>query len=721
MKSSYTIITKESQLHQAILGCKKTGYASVDFETTGIRYYSDDEYPLCLAICYQPGHSWILPLRHSESPFLKKNLWKKLFNKFCDEVMADSKIIKVGWNFKFEYKWFISLGKYPSFVITDGMLAKYCLDEERPHDLKNMVAFLFPEFAGYESEIKVKGNKWANIPLDKLSKYNGIDADLTLRIFIYFESKLMKLGFYNLFRNLLMMASRVLGESEFRGMPIDMPYLLSLESDYAEKLEVLDTELRKHKALKRFEHHQSLVIAESAIEELRVEIKNIKKDSTKTEGSKQRMIAHRKNKITALKSEPKEFKINFNSPPQLAEYFFNSEHGLKLKPIKNTDSGAPSTDEASLELLKKKDKSGFMESLLKYRGISKLYSTYIRGMIPLVTDKNRVHASFLIHGTVTGRLSCSDPNLQNIPRDTTSSEIKKMFVPPLNFLLLEVDYSQAELRVVAELANDETMICIFERGYNIHVATACLANGGLHLYEKAKAMIKVGDSMGGEELAKPENKEYLFWIKQKKRAKLINFGILYGQEAKKLSEELDCSLEEAAEFKAQWLNQYPGVKKWISNQKKFVREEGYVRSMFGRKRRLYNIDHPNKWIRLEAERQAVHTPIQGTASDFTLLSQVVIREQILQGKLPHDLQQLYTVHDSIGYAIRPQDIHETVPKLIEICNNPDTLKYFGFELKKVRMKVSPEVGINWGSLGEYEPTQDYTKLLNPEYLKYAPK
>ncbi len=705
---NFRIITTEEELNFVISACKKTQYASVDFETTGLKYYSSLEYPLILGISYQPGCAWILPLQHSESPFKKGNKWKKLLKKLSREVLENPSIVKVAWNFKFEIKWFNVLGVFPAFRLLDAMLAKYCLDEERPHDLKSMVSMMFPQYANYE--LKVKGQNWGSIPLNTLSEYCALDADLTLRIFIYLESRVIKLGFYPLFRNLLMMATRVLAKAEFRGAPIDLDYLNQMVTNYGSKLIVLDKELRQNKKLLKYQLHKSQEIRAKITTTLHEELKEIK-NSDRSQGIKTRMINQREGKLKAIQSTPIE-PINFISPTQLIDYLFKSEHGLKLKPIKTTKKGKPSTDEESLEALKKKDKSGFMEKLLEFRGISKLYSTYIKGMLPLTDSYGRIHTSFLIHGTVTGRLSSKEPNLQNIPRDTTSSDIKKMFIPPTGFVLLEVDYSQAELRVVAELAKDDVMIDIFKRGYNIHVATACLVNGGLEQYDKVKGLIKIGDSMSGADLAKPENKDYLFWVKQKKRAKLINFGILYGQGPRKLAGELDCTEEEAEQFIGDWLNNYKGVKKWITKQKKFVHENGYVISLFGRKRRLYNIDHPNKRIRLEAERQAVNTPIQGCASDFALFSQVILDEMIMANILPHDTQQVYTVHDSIGFFIRPHEIHKAVPIITEVCNNPKTKKYFGFELSHVRMKVSAEVGENWGSLTEYSETEDYTKLLN---------
>lgn len=715
--SKLVIIEKPSQVDDLIDACKTTGYASHDYETTGLRFLTDT--PLIMGVSFQPGVSWILPMGHKESPFRKS--WPKHYKRFTKAVFEDPEIVKVAWNLKFEYKWAMRLDTKLVGRVMDGMLAKYCLDEERPHGLKPYVERMFPTYAGYDKDLKNLGDdtdaefNWENTPFDKLCKYCGIDSDLTLRGMVFMENKLMDLGFYNLFRNLLMMGSRVLAESEYRGALIDRPYLEDLMVKYKTKIEEAQTNLKANRAVNKFEAKRRKEIFQELVKSVQLEIEDIAKGDSPNAA---RLIANRQSKIKNYmegkfnkKEEEKMGPINFGSPKQLAEFLYTSKHGLKLKCKHFTDTGNPSTGEEALESLKKYDKTGFMDHLLTLRGLEKIDSTYVRGIHPLVDHLDRVHATFKIEGTVTGRLSCKGPNLQNIPRGTTAADIKKMFIPPKGFLLMEVDYSQAELRVVAEVANDKAMIDIFARDYNIHVATACKSVGKLDKYDEVKKMIKVGEAMDLDVLNLPENKEILFWVKQKKKAKTINFGILYGQGPDKLAEGMGVTVEEAEEFTAQWYKAYPEVEAWIKRQKKYAQKYGYVYNMFGRKRRLYNINSEKYGLKLEAERQAVNTPIQGTASDFGLFSQVVIREKILRGEFPRDLHQVYTVHDSIGYYIRPQYIHELVPQIVEICANPQTKEYFGFELKKVKMKVSPEIGKDWADLTEYSNTEDYGKWI----------
>jgi DNA polymerase I-like protein with 3'-5' exonuclease and polymerase domains len=713
------IIQRLGEVDELIAHCKKTGYASVDFETTHFNFQDENQYPLILGVSFQAGSSWIIPLQHFESPFRRGRRWRKALRKFGKEVIENPDIIKICWNLKFEYKWFLRYGIRMKGRLFDGMLAKYCLNEERPHDLKSFAAEMFPTYANYEDIVHGKDFgklAWKDKPLIPLSQYCGIDCDISLRGMIYMEPKLIKLGFYNLFRNLLMMASRVLGESEYRGMLCNKSYLEDLMAVYEGKKADSMKKLRNNPAVLKFEERFRKHYRSSLIKSVQLEIEQLEKE----DADNSRKIANRQAKIKKYlegqftkKEEEKMEGLNFGSPKQLQNFLFTAKYGLKLKPFKLTESGQPSTDEESLQHLMDggKDKSGFMKALLEHRGIEYLDSHYISGTYRLLDRINRVHTKFNIHGTVTGRLSSNDPNLQNIPRDTTASDIKRMFIAPPGYVLLEVDYSQAELRVVAELAKDKRMLKFFREGYNIHVATACQINNAMHRYDEIKAIIKKGDSMDGEELKKPENKDILFWLKQKKRAKTLNFAILYGQTEKKLSIELDCSEKEAKQFIKQWFKAYPQVAQWIEDMKKFVRKHKYVVSIFGRKRRLYDIDSPKFFMQLEAERQAVNTPIQGAASDFALFSTVIIREKVLAGELPIDMQQSVTVHDSIQFHIRPADIHWVVPIIKEICNNPQTMKYFGFELKDVQMKVSPEVGASWGELTEYDPKMDYRTLL----------
>ena len=735
--NNYKIVKTWKQIKQLVNWIKTTKVCSFDFETTSNEFQQDKEVPTIIGISFQPGSSYIIPLAHFDSPF--KHEWVKVLRYLSKEVFEDKDIMKLAFNAKFEHKWLFKYYCNMRGRIFDTMLAKYLLNEEKPNDLKSLVLTLLPEFAGYEHEMDqlVAKHGWAGVPLKPLSKYCGLDCDLNLRLFIILEPKLIQHNFYLLFRNMLMMAHRVLMESEFSGIYVNKPYLDSLVPFYKNQIDEAEKRLRYTAAIRKFEnwavsnHHNKLTA------KIRVEIDKLNEEleSTKDEARIKRLnksIEYRETKISAILANgptPEKQKyagINFGSPVQLQDFLYNSPKGLRLPVVEYSEAGKPSTSEDTLTKLsaqmeqkllkkslnKKKRKKyefsmDFFKTLFEYRGLTKLYSTYVIGIQERITTKDRVHAGFLIHGTVTGRLSSRDPNLQNIPRDTTSSMIKPMFIPPKGMLLLEVDYSQAELRVVAELAKEKVMIEWFSKGYNIHVATACKMNHCMDRYDEIKAILK-----------DPNHPENEHWEKQKKKAKTVNFGILYGQTKFKLAESLKCTPDEAQVFLDEWFEAFPAITKYIRKQHRFVEKHGYVKSLWGRKRRLPDArckdDKDMRGFYLKAMRDSINAPIQGASNDFTVFSSVIIREDKLMGKLPWDLQQAYTVHDSLGFYVHPEDIHWVTPMLVNICDNPETKEWFGFRMKYVKMKVSPEIGINWGSLREYNPEEDYTKWVNEE-------
>lgn len=714
----YKLVTNWEELKQLVVYCKQTKYASTDYESTGTSAMYPGSKPTILGVSFQPGSAWIIPLAHKESPFLKNEKWKLVLRYFGREVIENPDIIKVGQNIKFEINWWYKYGIIMVGRIFDTMLAKYLLDEERPHGLKEMVTRFIPKFSGYDlpgqPSAKAGIDKliefWSNVPLKDLSLYCAFDADLCLRLWIFFERRLIDSGFYTLFRNMMMMASRVLAEVEWRGNNIDRDYLRELIKIYEIKIIDCEKRLRNNPIIIQYEKSRMESVKRKMISDLKKEIRTIRNQGYDDE----RVIKRREEKISRYIAgdyiNKKEQKMvaptNFGSPKQMIDLLFDSPDGFKFDVVKFTENKetrkkteTASTDEAVLIELKELDDSGFINDLLELRGLTKLNSTYIVGMWERLTSDNRVHASFLLHGTVTGRLSSRNPNLQNIPRDTTSSDIKRMFVAPKGKLILQLDYSQAELRVLAYQAKENTMIEWFSEGKDIHLAVACKKFGGD--YDEVK-----------EILADENHKEFIKWKKRRKKAKTTNFGIVYEQSARKLAQTLSdegipTSLYEAEEFLKEWFADFPRVKRYIKVQHKFAEEHGYVYSLFGRKRRLLNVSSSNWGQKSEALRQAVNAPIQGTASDFALFSSILIREHIIRQSLPLSLEQVGTVHDSLKFYIDPIDIHEAVPKLYSICRNPETKTWFNFEVKGIEMKVDFEIGKNWGELFKYDPQENY--------------
>ncbi len=722
MKNKNIDITSIDQVERLIRYIEKTGYASIDFETNGMPINHPEFKPTILGFSFQPGISYVLPLAHKESCFRKD--WLTVLKMFQERVFENVDIVKVAWNIKFEQKILMHYGINLMGRLFDAMLAKYMLDETRPNDLKDMVKRFIPEFSNYEDAVDVIARKmgWGNVPIKTLSPYCGLDCDLTLRLMYMFEPKLIKSKLYKLFRNLLMQASSVLAKSEYYGYCVDLPLLDKLVLDYAKKIELNERKLRKHKALIRFERKQKRARIKLAIEDLEEDIEQIEKEN---KPNAQRLIQTRQEKISRLiagefttnKDKKLDEPFNFNAPAQVADFFFGKQ-GLGFPILKRTESGAASTDEETLLKLRKYDKTGFIDQLLDHRELSKLYSTYIIGIREKVTPDKRLHATYLIHGTITGRLSCVAPNIQNIPRGTTAADIKKFFIARKGYVILQLDYAQAELRVMAEMANETSMIEAFRKGHDIHTATACKKYKVD--YEKVAKILK-----------DEKHKDYTLWSKRRKQAKTINFGIIYCQGASALAESLSepakdgspaiiVSKEEAAQYLREFDETFPRVAKFIKNQQKKAYEQGYVRTMFGRKRRLPDLYLPlvnkvDKWGNpykakdyrtMEAERQAVNAPVQGTASDYALFSSVLI-DELLEKYPQWKCHQVYTVHDSIGFYIKPEYVHEAVEVFNKIVQNPQTKKYFGFEMTQVKMLADFEVGLNWKELSKYDKKTDY--------------
>lgn len=431
-KTKYHILENEQQLDMLIDACKKTGYASVDFETTGNRIYNNDFYPTILGVCFEPGRAGVIPLGHFDSKFKKS--WKTKLQKFGEEVIANENIVKVAWNAKFDMQVFHKYGIFHKGRLFDGMLAKYVLDEAKPNDLKSMVRRFLPKFGDYEEDYEGCNLPWDQKPLLGLSQYCAIDTDMCLRLFLFFEKKMMDKKFYHLFRNLIMPASNLLTKVETRGQRLDKEWHGKLMEEYPRRILEAETKVRALKKVKRFEKaliQQRLDKAISKIEEEIGESKKVIKTSNDSRkiASAERSIKNREEKIARLmagefntKSEKAIIEpINFGSASQMTQLLFTDPKGFKFPVVKYTqkdkrDTDNPSSSEAVLLELQKTDKTGFIDTLLELRGLKQINNMFVKGFANLVQDDGRLHPKFNIHGTRTGRLSSADPNSQQLPR-----------------------------------------------------------------------------------------------------------------------------------------------------------------------------------------------------------------------------------------------------------------------------------------------------------------
>jgi DNA polymerase I-like protein with 3'-5' exonuclease and polymerase domains len=719
--------------------CKMTGYCAHDYETSGHLSSDHRGYPTCISIAFQPGYAYVIPLAHKDSPLRKGNKWKRILKYIGRELIQNDRIVKVAHNFKFEHGWWLKYGIRPRGVILDTMLMKYLLNEKRPHDLKSLAYSFFPQYANYsikgeDTERTPEGvvQFWSNVPLETLAPYNALDSDLCLRLSIYLEQRIRECGFYQLYRNLLEMASYNLAEVESRGYLVDRPYLDGLCESYKTKIEEAEAKMYAVPSLVKYNKKRVKAAKKALLDGLleQIEIKTNELDSTtdkKKLGSLQRSITNLQKKYdnysvgVGLTKKDKESlqPLNLKSVKQLIDFLYYNKYGLRLPIIKYTEDKKtkkptknPATSEDVLLELKDKDETGFIETLLKYREITKLYSTYIVGIRDILNPDNTLHGSFLIHGTVTGRLSSRNPNLQNMPRDTTAKDIKYMFVCPKGKVMMQLDYSQAELRVVAGWSQDKQMLEWFRVGHDIHLATAC---------KKYKISYEDAYKIYSNE----DDPDFKIWKVRRKQAKTIGFGVLYQQGPNHLKESLStpdhkATKEEAIEFLDEWFDTFPRIRKFVKKQQKFAEEHGYIVSPFGRKRRLpeaRNKREQGKYAK--ALRDAVNAPIQGTASDFALFSSILIREQIMQGKLPASIEQIGTIHDSLMFYLDPKDMNdEVVDHLFNICKDPDTQKYFGFKLKGITMAVDFELGLRWSKLKGYKRGTDYAEVYKDCYIDH---
>lgn len=410
MKTRYHIIKSYSELEKLVEACLKTGYASVDFETNAEPIYNDTFKPTILSVTFQPGSGISIPLQHfecSESHINKT--WLEWLTYFGRNVIENPNVVKIAWNWKFDNQIFQRYNIYSRGTVIDGMLAKYLLNEERPNGLKDMVRRFLPEFSDYEKYDSFDSIPWSKKPLKKLCEYGCMDTDFTFRLSIFFESFLIKKGFYNLYRNLIMPASKVLQSAEKNGLPFDVELNVKLREKYNNLINEYNTKLRSIRTVQRYQNYIIKKRKEDYIETLESEIEELREEG------KDRQVKTREQKLSRIiageyttKAELKLIEeVNFSSQKQMVDLLYNSNHGFKFPVIAYTvdkhkkPTNNPSTAEDTLIKLKEHDKSGFIDTLLDLRGVQTINSTFIVGLGDLVQSDGGVHPTFLIHGCVS--------------------------------------------------------------------------------------------------------------------------------------------------------------------------------------------------------------------------------------------------------------------------------------------------------------------------------
>lgn len=699
MESRYDIIKSFSQVKRLVKACLKTGIASVDFETNAEGIYNKTFKPTILSVTFQVGSGVSIPLCHHE---YENPHWKRWLKYFGRKVVENPNITKVGWNLKFDLQIFELYGIYVRGTVLDGMLMKYLLNEEKPNDLKSMVRRYLPEHGDYEKAEKFDKIPWDKKPLEPLCKYGCQDTDYTLRLAMFFESKLIEIGMYPLFRHLIMPASRVLQHAEKTGLYLDRKFNQELLESYKPKIEQATSNCLNLPRVKKFSRwlvqeriSKYLASIESELEDLDY---HNPKDARKIASREQKISNIRAGVFTTKKELELTREVNLGSTIDLPLLLY-SEKGFKFPIIKytkdkktNRDTDKPSTDEDTLVELRltvkdpESPKAIFLDNLLELRGLKKMYTTYIEGWHDKVQDDDRIHGQFKIIGTTSGRLSSSEPNLQQIPKTSVDANIKKQLVAPKGKLYMALDYSQAELRIMAHLSGDETYLEAFAKGQDPHLAIA--ANKYGVSYEEAN-----------KAYSDEQHPDYKLWKNRRKQAKQICFGIIYGIQKKLLAVKLSdpkagiiVTPDEAQQQLNEFFQEHPKIKKFMINQEKVLVRHGYIKSLFGRKRRLPQVYSDNEQEAAYAVRLSVNMPCQSAASDMNLFASILNYWKMRQGKLPF-MQETCNVHDATYYLVSPEYINTwVVYEIWETCRNPNTKEYFNFQIDDVSMSMDITIG-----------------------------
>lgn len=718
METKYKIITNKQELKKLIQCCKQTGYASVDFETNAEPLYNKSFKPTILSVTFQPGFGCSIPLDHFETKkYTSKGWnWKKMLRKFGEEVIENPNVVKVAWNYKFDDQIFQKYNIYYRGVCLDGMLAKYLLNEEKPNDLKSMVRRYLPEYGDYEKQDKFDKIPWDKKEMEPLCHYGCQDTDYTLRLMLFFEKKLIDLGLYNIYRNLIMTASRVLTSVEKNGLYVDRAFNQELLDSYLPKIEAAKEAIYNLPKVKKFTKLYNQSKIEKYIAKLEEEIENLdpRVDKRKIQSREQKMANIRAGVFTTKKELELIRPVSLGSSVDLPQLMY-SEEGFNFEVIKKNDSGKPSTDEETLTNLrltvKKPDspKAVFLDSLLELRGLEKMYKTYIEGWHEKTQDDDRLHGRFLIHGTTSGRLSSKEPNAQQIPKTSVDPNIKKQLVAPKGTLYIASDFSQAELRIMAHLSGDETYLNAFNSGQDPHLAIAATK---YHVpYEEALKIY--------EDENHPDHK---IWKVRRKQAKQIAFGLIYGIGAKLLAVKLSdpksgiiVTPEEAQKEMDIFFGQHPKLKTFLKKQEKFLRKNGYLVSLFGRKRRLPQIYSSDRGEEAYALRLALNFPCQSAASDMCLFGSILIYYLMRQGKLP-PTKSVCLVHDANYQITKPENINTwSIYEMWQIYRNPLTKPYFGFQIDDLDMDMDFVIGRSMAEELPFIPGYDYRKMLEPDF------
>ena len=569
----YHLIDNEEDAQALYYKLKDEPILCLDTETTSTNTIDAELVGLSFAV--KEHEAWYVSVPASIPLFREKAL--KILNIF-KPLYENPDTLKVGQNIKYDYEVLRRYGIDIQGKMFDTMLAHYVIQPELRHNMDYMAeTILHYETVHIEELIGPKGKNQKNMSdLDpkEVYEYAAEDADITLRLKNALEPKLKEVGAEKLFWDIEMPLVKVLADMEINGVRLDTDQLKATQKAFTDRM----TQYEKH----------------------------------------------------AYEEAGEEF--NISSPKQVGEILFGKMQ-LVEKP-KKTRTGQYVTSEEVLQGLR--GKAPIVEDILNYRGMKKLLSTYVEALPKLINRRTgHIHTSFNQAITATGRLSSSDPNLQNIPvRDDDGKEIRKCFVPDEGCRWFSADYSQIELRIMAHLSGDENMIEAFREGFDIHRATAA------KIWKVP--MEEVTDA-------------------QRKKAKQANFGIIYGITAFGLAQRMEISNSEARQLIDDYFKTFPKVHQYMEEAKQKARENGYAETMFGRRRYLPDINSRNNTVRGFAERNAINAPIQGSEADIIKIAMIHIWRRFKAEGIRSKM--ILQVHDELNFSVYP-DEQEKVEKIV---------------------------------------------------------
>ncbi len=595
---NYELVTDAKTLDALIAEIKKGGAVSIDLETTSQR--PTEAEIVGIALSTTQGRHCYIPIGHSsgKQPDRKTALEK------IKTVVEDGAIKKIGQNLKYEHIVFALCGIKLNGVFFDTMTAAHFLDSSRmSYSLDQLARTLLGRaMTSYKTVTTVEKKQipFGDVPLEKAKNYACEDSDAAMELYKKLSAEIEDAGMTEKYRKCVLPMTGVLSAMERKGVFVDTKILKKISRDFGEKIDAISSGIYSAAG----------------------------------------------------------FELNLNSTAQLKDLLFGK---LGLKISKRTAKGEPSTDSEVLRDLSMYH--AIPRMVLDYREISKLKSTYVDALPKLVNrSTGRIHTSYSPTGTSTGRISSSDPNLQNIPiKSEEGRKIRRAFVAEDGFVLLSADYSQIELRLLAHFSGDERMLTAFENGEDIHASTASEIFG-----------------VPGQSVT-PE---------MRRLAKNINFGIIYGISPFGLSKQLGASVKQSGAYMDNYFSRYPNVKLYMREYAEKAKAAGFAETLLGRRRFIPELSSNNKIRIRNGERAAINTPIQGSAADIINLAMTAIHKKLEDRKSSMILQ----IHDELIFEVS-RDERDQVASIVgrEMENTP-------FDLR-VKMKVDMKEGKNWAELG----------------------